>query len=58
MPEFLVDYSFRIRDYGTIEVVAEDIEEAKQFAKEDILEETPDVDDIQIEDVVELPANG
>lgn len=58
MPEYLVDFSYRIRDYSTIEVIAEDVEEAKKFALEDILEETPDVDDVQIEDVVELPSNG
>lgn len=54
MTEYLVDYAYRIPEWGSITVSAESVAEAEQFALEDIKETFPDYLDIMIETVNEV----
>jgi hypothetical protein len=54
MTDFAVDFTYKIEEYGTVELSADDHEQAEDFAREQITELYPDVTDITIDAVKEI----
>lgn len=43
MPAYSVDYSYMIEEFANTVVNADDVEQAEQFAREQILEDYPEI---------------
>lgn len=43
MPAYNVDYSYKIEEFGTAFIEADDVEQAEQFAREYIIDNHPEV---------------
>lgn len=54
MPAFDVDYDYKVEEYGTISVEADDREQAEQFAREYVLETIPEACQVVITEVKEV----
>lgn len=55
MTQYTVDFTYKIEEYGVVELEADDIEQAEEFAKEYITDTYPDVTDIAIDGIKEVP---
>lgn len=49
-----VDYNYKLTEYGVLNVDASDKEQAEERAKEQIMEMSDDITDIEIENVREI----
>lgn len=54
MPNYEVDYSYKIEEYGTVPITADTKEQADQFAREYIQDTYDQCFGIEIEEVREL----
>lgn len=54
MPNYEVDYSYKIEEYGTHPVVADDKEQADQFTREYVQDTYDQCFGIEIEEVREI----
>lgn len=55
MPEFVIDYSYKLPEWNSITVEADDLEHAELLALQDIKDIFPDIIDVVIEEVYPLP---
>lgn len=54
MARYAVDFSYKIEEFGVVEMDADNIEQAEDFAREYVQETYPDVLDVQIDSIKEL----
>lgn len=54
MTNYAVDFSYKIEEYGVVEMEADNIEQAEDFAREYVSETYPDVMDVNIDSIKEL----
>jgi hypothetical protein len=54
MPFYEVDFGYKVEEYGVVEIEADDLEQAEEFAHEHIKEMYPDVTDITIDGIKEI----
>lgn len=56
MPSYNVDYSYKVEEFGTAFIEADDAEQAEQFAKEYALDTHPEISslDLTIDSVKEV----
>ena len=56
MPKFEIDFDGYVREFNGTVIEANDKEQAEQFALEYISETWPEMDDVQISRIYEIPA--
>lgn len=54
MPQFQVDYNYKMQEYSTFTTEADDADQAEQFTQEYVMETFPDATDMVIEGVREV----
>ena len=54
MPNYAVDYSYKVEEFNVINVEADDIKHAEIVALNQLQEDFPELKDVQIEGVLEL----
>ncbi len=54
MPNYEVDFEYKVSEYGTIALSADNPDQADDFAREDIYETYPDATDITVVTVREV----
>lgn len=52
--KYEVDFSYKIEEYGVVDLEADNIEQAEEFAKEHISEAYSDVTDVAIDGIREI----
>jgi len=51
MSFYEVDFSYKVEEFGTVSVEADDTEQAEAFAREYVYETYPDTLDVTIDDI-------
>ena len=54
MTYYAVDFSYKIEEYGVVELEADNLEQAEDFAREYVAETYPDVMDVSIDGIKEI----
>ena len=54
MTNYLIEAEYKTRNYDTLTIEAEDVEQAEQFAREQILDTVDDVSDVSITSTKEV----
>lgn len=54
MTNYAVDFSYKIEEYGVVELEADTLEQAEDFAREYVTETYSDVTDVQIDGIKEV----
>lgn len=54
MPNYEVDFTYKVEEYGTVELEATDIEQAEEFAREHVNEAYPEVTNLEISSIKEI----
>lgn len=58
MAFYEVDYSYKIGEWGTVELEADTPDQADELGREYVYETFPDVTDITVDGVKEIKKNG
>jgi hypothetical protein len=54
MPNYEIEFTGKVQEWGNVELEADNPEQAEEFAREHILEVYPEYEDIEIEAIKEL----
>lgn len=54
MAHYEIDFSYKVEEFGIVDINADDLEQAEQFAREHITEAYPEVTDVTIDAIREL----
>lgn len=58
MTFYEVDFTYKVEEYGTVELEADNHEQAEDFAREHIMEAYPEVTNVEINAIKEVRRNG
>ena len=58
MPMYEVDFSYKLPEWGSVTLEANDVDEAEQLGREYVTDSYQDIEDVEIESVRELKRDG
>lgn len=54
MPRYEIDFTYKVEEYGVVDLEADSLEQAEEFAREHIKEAYSDVTDVNIDTIREI----